>query len=379
MPEDKQPDYQKLGDFYQALVAAYDKRIDLEIMLLYRTGHKYSHCAAESLTLPEAIHKIIEKALNESWFDVFAEAVYRAKPHNPGIVKYIAEEFPHLIPASEIKSGAPGDPLNACFLSDNQKMLFMDRQELRNGLRDMTAEGLTSRILSVHSDLNRCGKTYTYEFIRFLALQRKDKVAYIDLREEIDKGHDMLDIAKLLARRLSMNEGDIPDREAQKENWLNRLVEKIMEHMRDSKCFWWLVFDGINQVSKLPQDIEAFIQHLARVIVIEFDPPCRLILISYDANKALSYDLHKYIVHDEIKDPLGEKQLRSFFTAQVRGRAGEAVPEAKLAAVVDTLVGAVMSKLANEPKEKQPYAISSLVCQALVHLPDLHGEVEAHG
>jgi hypothetical protein len=368
MPSDVQLDHRQLMQLWKALLDTFLDPAVFEQMVFFRTGNRVAHLAPPSATLPQVIFKVIEKAQSENWLQQLVVGAHQHNPRQLQLRQFVATTFPDEM--IEVGSGTSSDdPLAACFLSEDRSLVFIDRVELRKGLRELTRPGRIRRILAVHSDLNRCGKTYTAEFIRFVALQRQERVAYVDLREEISLGEGLQELVEQLGRKLRANTNEIPTQEALTARWIRNLVIWLIDQINRSGHFWWFVFDSINQVEGLPNEIHDFIVRLARQLEIEeFDPPCRLVLISYQGREQLPPEIGLRVVQDEIRNEVGPAQMQGFFEEQIRLLLGEDANDDEVQATTATLCDVVRSKLNALPEGIRPYAISSMVSEALREL-----------
>lgn len=364
-------DHLQLQKLQDALLAAFPEPNAFEEMLFFRTGNHMAQIAPIGADLRHVIYTVITTAQSDGWIRMLVVGAHQHNPGQPLLRQFVAAVFPEALIGSANDTTFV-DPTEACFLSEDRGLAFIDRRQLRDGLKALTQPGLTPRVLAVHSDLSRCGKSYTAEFIRFVALHRQQRVAYIDLREDIFLGDSLQELVAQLARKIRLNDGDsddIPKEEAQKARWVRQLVIWLIDEIRRSGHFFWLVFDSINQVNGLPGEFHDFIGRLARQLEIEeFDPPCRLVLISYRGREQLPLEIRQRVVQDEIRMELGSDQLKEFFEDQVRMMLGGDANDDEVRGAVDVLCSFVQSKLAVLPADTRPFAISNIVHDALREL-----------
>jgi hypothetical protein len=366
MPVDVQLDHQQLRQLHEALLAAFTSRIEFERMLFFSSGRQLSHLASDNLDLSDAVFKVVVAAQAAGWIETLVEGAHKVKPAQPQLRRFVKELFADSLIALAADDEASGDPLDAYFLG--RERIFIDRAQLRDALRELTMPGITPRILAVHSDLSLCGKTYTYEFIRFFALSRQERVAYVDLLEEISLGNGTQELVEQLGRKLRADLSSIPEQEAQTARWLRALAVWLIGQIRGSGQFWWLVFDSINQVEGLPKEIHDFIQRLASQLEEEDDPPCRLVLISYRGKEQLPLQIRARIKQEEIHQEILPNQLKDFLVAHVRRLLGENGDETQVRDAADMLCEALMNKLSTLPEEARPYALSSVLEEVLAGL-----------
>ena len=353
---------------WEALQDAYPQINEFDRMLFFTTGKQVMQIAAMAAAFPDAVFDIIMLANREGWVATLIEGAYKNKPQNPPLRDFVIATIPDALVTAAGAGENGGDPLAACFLGSDRSLAFIGRDELRNGLRQLTAEGRTPRILSIYSELSRCGKTYSAELIRYAALHRHDRMAYLDLQQEISLGSGLQDLVAQLGRKIQADISTIPPQEAQTARWTRNLVIWLIDQVKRSEDFWWLVLDGVNQVEGLPDEINGFLDRLAKEIEFsDFDPPCRLVLISYDGHRRLPVDVRHRVVQEVIRDEIGPEEMETFFQEQIKRLIGENEEGSAAAAAAD-LVEAVTSKLQELPQEERPFAISSVVRDALRRL-----------
>jgi hypothetical protein len=362
MPVDVELDHHQLRQLHEALLAAFTNRADFERMLFFSTGRQLTHLASENFALPDAIFRVILAAQAENWIAPLVKGAHNDKPTQGQLRRFVRELFAELIVPLPGGEEADGDPLEAYLLG--KQRIFINRTELRTALREMTRPGITPRILTVSSDLNVCGKTYSHEFIRYFALSRQERVAYVDLLEEISLGNSTQELVTRLGRKLRADLSSIPPQEAQTARWLRSLADWLIDQVKASGHFWWLVFDSINQVNGLPAEVHSLIQRLALQLEEEDDPPCRLVLISY-REEQLPVQIRGRVEQETIRREIIPSQVQNFLEAHVRHLLGENSEAVKVREVADMLCETLMAKLSSFAEEERPYVLSAALQEVL--------------
>jgi hypothetical protein len=367
MPVAIELDHRRLRQLYNALLATFTERVEFERILLFSTGHSVDHLASDRAGLSQAIFDVIKAAHSNNWIRQLVKGAHEHNATQPLLRQFVAETFPDLLIGQDTGAESGGNLLEAFLLGKGR--LFINRDQLRKGLGDLIqpGPGISPRIMTISSELGRCGKTYSHELIRFIALKRQDRVAYIDLIEEISLGSDLAQLMEQLAHRLDADRRNIPVQEAQTARWIRNLTVWLMDQINRSGQFCWLVFDGIDQVEALPQEIHDFIIRLAQQIEGEFNPACRLVLISYHSEQ-LPPTLRHRVVEEIIGQAVVPDQLRAFVTAHVQQLLSVDDGDEEAREVAAAICDMVTDKLSTLPEESRPFAISRLLEEALQKL-----------
>ena len=367
MPVAIELDHRRLRQLYDALLATFTERVEFERILLFSTGHSVDHLASDRAGLSQAIFDVIKAAHSNNWIRQLVKGAHEHNATQPLLRQFVAETFPDLLIGQDTGAESGGNLLDAFLLGKGR--LFINRDQLRRGLGDLIqpGPGISPRIMTISSELGRCGKTYSHELIRFIALKRQDRVAYIDLIEEISLGSDLTQFMEQLAHRLDADRRNIPEQEAQTARWIRNLTVWLLDQINRSGQFCWLVLDGIDQVEALPQEIHDFIIRLAQQIEAEFDPACRLVLISYHS-KQLPPALRHRVVEEIIGQAVVPDQLQAFVTAHVQQLLGVDDGDQEAREVAAAICDMVTEKLSALPEESRPFAISRLLEEALQKL-----------
>ncbi|MEZ4638675.1 MAG: effector-associated domain EAD1-containing protein [Caldilineaceae bacterium] len=299
-----QLDHIQLRKLWDALLDAYPNPADFDRMLFFRTGRRTDNIASVGATFQQRVYDVIVNAQSEHWMQDLAVGAHKDNPLHASLRAFVAATFPDAVDMVGA-TVTNVDPTSAYFLREDRSLVFINRRDLRRGLQELVKRGSGPRILAVHSDLTRCGKTYTAELIRYVAHQRQEKYAYIDLREEISLGNGLQELVEQLGRKLGADIRTIPEKESLTARWVKNLVLWLLDQVNRSQSFWWIVFDSINQVSGLPNDVHDFISRFARQLEEEFDPACRLVLLSYRGEDQLPPDIGLRVVQDYIVNELG--------------------------------------------------------------------------
>jgi hypothetical protein len=373
MPTDIKLDHRQLWQLHEALLAAFTSRNEFAQMLFYRTGARLDDLAPDVAPLPGAIFNVIQAAEEKGWTEMLVEGAHKHNPAHPLLRRFVADLFPSALVALAGADSIDEDPIDAYRLGSGR--LFINRRQLRDRMQELTrpGPGIPPRILTVYSDLRRCGKSYSYEFIRFFAQARQERVAWVDLLEEVSLGSGLQGVVEEVGRQLDANLSTMPQQEAQTARWIRNLVFWLLGEVKRHGKFWWLVFDSIDHASEnpgLPQEIHDFIARLAQQLEAEFDPPCRLVLIDFNHLKRedLPERIRQHIVEEVIRQEIVPSQLQDFIRAHLWQLLGKDGDEAHVHEVAAMLGESVTDKLNSMPEHKRPYALSSILQEALAGL-----------
>ena len=161
MPVNIQLDHTQIMKLWEALLAAYAQPIQFEQMLFFRTGKQIALIVPPNANLSDSVFRVIMEAQRENWIVDLIKGAHEHNPAQPQLREFVAESLPQVL-ISLGESGEGGDnPLTASFLSEDRGRVFINREQLRDGLRELTASGVTPCVLTIHSDIDRCGKTYS--------------------------------------------------------------------------------------------------------------------------------------------------------------------------------------------------------------------------
>ncbi len=370
MADTIQLDHHQIKLLMEALLVGFPAESDLDQMLFLSTGKILTEIAPTGVGMRRTTFKVIREAQMGGWVRDLVDGAHKEKPGLPLLRRFVAEIFPKLLIQIDGEDAVVSDPLKANFLDPGRNIVFINRDGLRRGLKELVGSGvgLTPKIMSIHSELSKCGKTYSHEFIKYFAVHKGHHVAYVDLYREVMVGQGLKEFVAQLGRRLFADVSSIPVQEEQTSRWIRKLVNWLIDQINRKNQMCWLVLDSINQVPALPKEIHDFIQELAKQIDEMVNFPCRLILISYQGREQLPIEIRDKIATETIHANLGLDHIRQFFEMQVRRLLGEGSEEDHILEVATTISQSVTHTLEQLPIESRPYAISKVVRQSLVGL-----------
>ena len=316
------------------------------------------------------ISATLREALRSNWIDELILNGHNLKPGVSTLAGFVEEHFgsDHVNPASNFAVTAPDDPFGVTFLRNNESVPFVNRQPLRTHLRQMFDVDNGPRIMTVHSDLGQCGKSYSAELIRFLARHHDQRSVSIDIFEEWTAEFGPEQLARLLATEIGADTSALPAREAQMARWNRQLCSWINREIKSSGAFWWIVIDGFSKVSNLTTDLLDFIHEMAAVIEKEDRPMYRLVLISLSPED-LPINLRARVIEENIPGHIGKLELAEFFTQQVdRVKANHDLTDADVENVPQVLAEMVLDELTNLSEEERPFALELLIKNAMDQL-----------
>lgn len=355
---------------FNALIEGYGDEPKLERMLLFKTGKNLALIKPLNANMQAIMFEVIKNAQAEGWLEMLIVGAHHDAPHLLGLRHVVQELLPNrLIQLEGGNHHLVVDPLEAVFLDHGRKFLFIGRDDLRRSLKNLVGDGLglTPKILTIHSDLNKCGKTYSFDFIKYFALSRQEQIGYIDLKQEVELGHGLKEFFTGLCQTLLIQTDAIPDREEKVERWIHKLVQWLMVEISNKHKMCWLVIDSINQVTALPVEIEDFLKALAMKLD-KMAIQCRLVLISYEGRRQLPPDIRHKIESETITSPLSEQQLNRFFELETKRLLGDDGDLSNVQAVASTLSATVMAELEQLPLEERPFKLSEQIVVALKKL-----------
>ena len=149
----------------------------------------------------------------------------------------------------------------------------------------MSGAGYSKNVLVVTGNGSKIGKTYTQEFVSFLATnQPPSGCTYIDLDKD---NYDAAKLAKTIAKDLQLDVASIPSRSEQQATRWNQELAKwlIPDSPRPARVLWWIILDGAKQKG-LPEEVQELISQIAQRVQRAQD--YRLILIDYDYSLPLA-------------------------------------------------------------------------------------------
>ena len=312
----------------------------------------------------------LKQAKRQNWINDLVVAAHKRSPNNADLAVFVVENYgdAFLSPDSKPAHLANVDPFDVTFLRSNHSVPFVNRKPLRTQLRQMFDIENGPRLMAVTSDLEQCGKSYTYELIRYLALHHEQRTAYIDIIDEWTADFGPAQLAGLIAEKIGADPAQMPAREAQMARWNKELCRWLTREIRKSNEFWWVVIDGLSQAPNLTVDLQDFVHELAAMVEKEDQPSHRLILISFSKD-GLPINLRARAIEDTIHDRIGLNELTSFFTAEVNRLSAQ--PGIDLSDENDaatTLASWVHAELNEYAPEEQPYALELLIVKAMEQL-----------
>ena len=329
-----------------------------------------------STSKSERFFAVLKQSRREGWMIELTLAAHHRNPANAALAEFVRDHIgpEHVNPQSQQAVTAPADPFTVSFLRSNNSVPFVNRSDLRLHLRQMFDIENGPRIMAVDSSLQRCGKSYTVELIRFLARHHDQRTAYVNIVEEWRPGFGPGQLAELLAEQIGMDVSTMPAREAQVARWNKELCRWLTREINATGDFWWIVIDGLGQAPNRANNLDDFIHELATIIERDDQSMNRLVLISFAVND-LPLNLRARTLEEIIHDHIGIHHLSAFFSNQVEQfRSLHNLDGAELEEVPQTLTAWVQSKLEEYPEEDQPDAIEFLIVKAMKELNALVNE-----
>ena len=267
----------------------------------------------------EVVFDVINTAEKEGWISGLVRAARSANPGGPALVAF-QEKYPYLLEAPE--PARQIDLFNACFLRGRQ-LAFVDRDPLRRALKSL-ADREGSRVLVVDGP-EASGKSYSLEFITYLKERLGTfKVAWIDLTEADFGPLGPDELVRRIAIQMERDIQLIPTRRSLDPGWAGELCDWLVAQVNESRASWWVVLDGIQQVS-LPPVTHQVINGLALRAEL-LVPSLRLILLSCKS-ETLPARIANRILKEQI-ERIGEAHIQRFFETLFEERAEAIDPRA---------------------------------------------------
>lgn len=361
-----------------AFVGAFNSQSEFG-MVLASIGKNFNTIAAPGSNL-DRYFQVITVALEEGWLDDLALIAHERKPTHPGLCAFIRQHFgdKHLQPECRAALIVPADPFEVRFLRSNRSVPFVNRVELREKLRSMFDIRNGPRVLAIHGESPKSGKTYSKELIRFLALNKDQHTAYVDINEEWVPDFGPLHLVRLLGKKIKADINRIPQREAQVARWNKELCKWLYDEIVASDLFWWIIIDGFNNIPRLSDDVEEFIYELVELIEDDAEQPqmhFRLVLIGYNAKEAQLNLLRNRAEQDVINSPIGLMELTCFFENQVdQFKAEHDLSDEDVAGIADDLANWVLEKLGELAEADRVDSLEGFIGEAMAQLRSLKDE-----
>lgn len=342
--------------FRVGLGAAFQSYAALRSFLRDRFDFDLNTVTDASAGLKTAQDAAIDEALSNGWIDdLLVECVGHTNPSLSSLAKRVQEGLAASRPLfyEKLKS----DPFSAVFLGE--KRCFIGRERLRMALKEMEASHGSERVLVVNSSTNlpTCGKTYTYELLRFLdLLSNGNIVVRVNFKEfrEGDLGSRYGDIVEKINTRMRVPAEEMPKLNESQTRWFQNAINKFEAVARDAGKKFWLVFDHIG-TGEIEDKIADALASTA-IYAIEEASALRVVLIGVDpARLKLEPPIFRRLRNDDASLPVEADVVA--FLKQARSLLGKAVADAD----IDTAALAIMKDLAAVGPADRAYEYSPLV------------------
>jgi hypothetical protein len=225
-----------LGELHKALLDAFQNPGEFQV-LISGMGKPWAEFSGGGISDSVAISNAIARAASDGWInDLLHEVAASSKSKNPLFVRFLAK-YPEVDPKKA--PAAPPDPYQATTMIANRP--FVGRKPVRQYLK-LLGTAKESRVLLVNGPV-ACGKSYTHDFIQYLATHTPGRIRYLNLDAE------SLTLEKFLLRlkeKLGLPEPPASDTE-QDARWAERLVSDwLLAYTANDPQgrSLWLVFDG---------------------------------------------------------------------------------------------------------------------------------------
>jgi hypothetical protein len=198
------------------------------------------------------------------------------------------------------------DPYQACFLHNSRPLV--NRSTLRAAITALCSdEGI--RVLVVNGD-PISGKSYTLQYIVFLADKFGNDRVYIDIKDELQTSFGPDALARSIGLQLNLSPEEIRSIPASPQNarWVMDIRDWIIGASKRNGALWWIILDGFDHPD-LPPETHQLIEHLM-LHVEKVKPPVRLVLLSY--RRPIPRDIRRDI-KDETIAPIDRLELAEFF------------------------------------------------------------------
>lgn len=233
--------------------------------------------------------------------------------------------------------------------------VFLDRRAVRQSLQQMISPPagkpeLLALCVSGEADV---GKSYTYELIRHLSTAYDFALARVILQPS----YSAEDVLRDLQVQVAQREVDV-DRDGDLHKQLRYWALRLAGQLGSAKdgAWWWVVFDDCERLDS-GSDAVDFIAQLARAMAdMSMEKGARhhrLVLLG-QADE-LELPMAPMQVARDFVMPLGEADLRDFFTAYFREVEGDGVDVSDVARLVDVAVGRVLAVAADAERRGERY------------------------
>ena len=258
-------------------------------------------------------------------------------------------------------------PLPHCqarFLREDHSLVFVDREDCRDAVTDLS-KSAGPKILVIDGPRSYCGKSHSWELIRFVTKHlTAHHAAYIDFKEESYSDPDQL--MREIGRRLHVAPEHLermPRKAAQEPRWIDELCNWLIEWVVGKEITAWVVLDSFRQVDNLTDDIGDLIQKLAyRTEYTE--ERLRLVLLAYEV-KQFPIKTRQRIRRETIPEPVGKLELMQFFEDLFQSKSETPDPD-RIEEITDWVLVEIEQR-ADEPDERF-YLLSPVIQEAELKL-----------
>ena len=237
------------------------------------------------------------------------------------------------------RRAAAGDPFDVTVLTGSD--VFIDRVGLREALRRLHDQSrIDHRPMLRVVGAAATGKSYTYRLIAELAEPCGFRTAAVFLEESWEP----IDVVESLAWSVAPDEKP-PEPRDDLPKWYGLAAQWLVTRARQSGETWWFVLDGLNHLPSSSQ-LWDLVQRLALAIEHYGERRIRLVLLGHDG--LVNHALRNRFLSDEAR-PLGEADVREFFTAWFERRAiadlppGAEIDRTELYEIVEGTVNQVLA------------------------------------
>ena len=296
----------QLTDLADVLGAAFSPT-DFKL-LLNRRGKDFNALAPANLPYREQVTEVVLRANSEGWAFLLIKEMHPDVATKPILTQFF-EKYPDITAFEQAKQY--DDPYESEWLDNGQ--VFLGRKVLRRQVR-LCGSKMNPRGIIINQDPNssgKCGKTYSREYINFIADKfPTQRIVYVDLD---DFDYTFLELAKRIAGDMVLDTTKLPPQDGEQPvRWARRLARWILEQCRNSQVdTWWIILDGF-RVRAVQQDTFAFIDHLAEAVFFD-QKHARLALINFDKDRKECNSKQYETLLIDLASPPSQTDVYEFF------------------------------------------------------------------
>jgi len=243
---------------------------------------------------PGVVFAVVQDFDSHGQLVAFLDAVVAYRPAD-ALLQGLFAPFRAILPQPEKLP----QKLQSLTFGENPSFPFVNRHELRNHLQHITQDNSQWRVLSLHG-MGTCGKTYSWNFIREIALTIGRRPVYADLSQS---NFELMNACEEIARRLDLGWEPIKkmlEDDPQPQQVARRFWRELGVHSAKLSDSCWLVVDGLSS-PKLDADVSQYL--IPRLLAeISINPLPNVFPILIGENAKTVRQVRSWALHEQLKN-----------------------------------------------------------------------------